>query len=249
MPPPAANRRVLISIHDVTPFHARRVDAIQRLLSDHGVARCALFVVPNWHGEWPLDGDQPFIGHLRARQDAGCEIFLHGLRHDEQGATRTATQQVRTFGRTAREAEFLSLDASEADARIGQGLAVLRNVGLEPVGFVPPAWFHGRGLSEVLARRGLRLTENAWHVWSLGDGARYRAPAVHWSARTRLRAAAGVVIERMRRPHDAFFDVVRLAIHPPDIEEPRVASSLRAALDHLLACRAPASYRELLEPV
>jgi predicted deacetylase len=240
--------RLLVSIHDVTPAHASRIGAIHRLLAKHGIENPALFVVPNWHGAWPLARDQTLVDDLRTRQGAGAEVFLHGLRHDEEGTTRTAAQHARAFGRTAREAEFLSLTESEADERIAKGLAMLGDVGLEPVGFVPPAWFHGQGLSEVLVRRNLRFTENSWNVWSVDGGQRHRAPAVHWSARTPFRGAAGVVIERVRRPFDALHGLVRLAIHPLDIEEPRVARSLEHALDYLLERRTPVTYCEVLEP-
>jgi predicted deacetylase len=38
-------------------------------------------VVPNFHGEWPLDDHPAFAERLRAWQDVGHEIYLHGFYH------------------------------------------------------------------------------------------------------------------------------------------------------------------------
>jgi hypothetical protein len=46
------------------------------------------------------------------------------------------------------------------------------------------------------------------------------------------------VLERPR-------DIVRVAIHPPDIDPPVVRESLERALDQLLQVRVPVRYREL----
>ena len=240
------NRALLVSVHDVTPAHAGRVAAVLALLEEFGVTRYAVLVVPNWHGEWPLGAHPDFTTMLRERQHAGAEVLLHGLRHDEAESRRTLLHHIRAWGRTAREAEFLTLDADEAARRVDRGLEILRTVGLDPAGFVPPAWFHGKGLGEVLATRGLEVTEDAFSVVRVADGQRFRAPAVQWSTRRRWRALAGVGIAAVRRPIDRPRLLLRLAIHPPDIESPPVARSLRAALDALLAQRQAISYREAI---
>jgi len=244
--PDPAERRLLVAIHDVSPAHAARVGAACDLLARYGVDRYALFVVPDWHGGWPLDRHPEFTARLRTLAADGAEIFLHGFRHDEVGLRRSIVQRVRAFGRTAGEAEFLNLDRDAAAGRIDEGLAVLEREGLTAVGFVPPAWFHGAALSDVLISRGLDLTEDAWTVWSVTRGRRWRAPAVRWSTRATYRALAGAAIARMRRPVDRMRRVVRLAIHPPDVDHPVVARSLERALHSLVDRRHPTSYRALL---
>ena len=219
---------------------------MHRLLDRYDVRRYALFVVPDWHGSWPLRQHRGFAADLRRRQGDGCEIFVHGYRHDEVGVGRSAWHHLRAIGRTAREAEFLSLSAAEAGERVERGRRVLREVGLEPVGFVPPAWFHGAGLSQVLADCGLAFTEDAWAVRSVASGRRVRASAVRWSTRARHRALAGVAIARLRRPADRWRPVIRLAIHPPDIEHPLVARSLERVLAELLAERSAVSYADVV---
>jgi predicted deacetylase len=98
----------------------------------------------------------------------------------------------------------------------------------------------------VLAERGLGVTEDPFSVVRLADRKRFRAPAVQWSTRTRWRALAGVGIAAVRRPIDRPRRLLRLAIHPGDIETPMVARSLRSALDALLAQRQAISYREAM---
>ena len=45
---------LLVSIHDVTPAHEKNVLKLWELCRRRGVTS-ALLVVPNWHGEWPLE--------------------------------------------------------------------------------------------------------------------------------------------------------------------------------------------------
>jgi predicted deacetylase len=240
-------RQLLISLHDITPVHEPRIVKALALLEEFGVADAALFVVPRWHGTADLPDHPDFVARIRARQDAGAEVFLHGLRHDEADTERTAMQHMRAFGRTDCEAEFLSLSAKAADERIGEGMDMFDSLGLRPVGFVPPAWFHGAGLEAVLRGRGFLASEDAWSVIRVADGRRTRAPAVQWSARTRYRALASVAIAAIRLPLEQGRSLLRLAIHPPDLEVSYVADSVRRALEYLLARRTTTTYTRVIE--
>ena len=100
---------LLVSIHDVTPALAGGVERLwARCAARNG--RPALLVVPDWHGEWPLERYPEFVAWLRARAAEGAEIVLHGERHDEVGLPRGLADELRAWGRTAGEGEFLTLD-------------------------------------------------------------------------------------------------------------------------------------------
>src|SRR3712207_5281558 len=130
---------LLVSIHDVTPAFASRVFQLWDLCSSQGVTP-ALLVVPNWHGAWPLEGYPDFVEWIRSRAASDAEVVLHGERHDEVGLPRSLTDAWRAWGNTDGEGEFLSLDAPAARQRLCRGLERLRQLGLEPTGFVAPAW-------------------------------------------------------------------------------------------------------------
>src|SRR6266508_4123064 len=99
-------RRLVVAVHDVTPAHTPRLEALYRLLQEFGVRRHALLVVPDWHGAWPLERSPEFAAELAERAADGAEIVLHGLRHDEMGQPRSLGHRLRTWGRTDREGEF-----------------------------------------------------------------------------------------------------------------------------------------------
>src|SRR5437762_5113092 len=244
MPRPAP--QLLVAVHDVTPAHARRLDVLYRLLDELGVQRYALLVVPDWHGSWPLGQHAAFTTQLRARAATGVEVVLHGRRHDEVGLPRSLAHRLRTFGRTDREGEFASLAPAEARARIDRGLATLRASGLEPIGFVPPAWLGGPDLERVVRDSGLAFTEDARGVVMLTNGRRLRAPATCWSTRRAWRAAGSVVVAALRLRLERRRPLVRLALHPPDADAPAVLASCRRTLAALLARRVAISYHELL---
>lgn len=247
--PDRSGSQLLVAIHDVTPAHERWLDALYRLLDEFDVRRYALLVVPDWHGAWPLGQFGAFTARLREQAAAGAEIVLHGWRHDEVGQARSLTHRARTFGRTDREGEFASLTPVAAATRIARGLDTLRAAGLEPLGFIPPAWLAGPDLPRVVSEAGLGFTEDSRGVVPLarGRGRRIRAPATCWSTRRAWRAAGSVVVAALRLRLERGRPLVRLALHPPDAGSPTVLASCRRTLGALLERREVSTYQELLD--
>ena len=235
--------KLLISIHDVTPALADGVRRLWDLCDRHDVCP-ALLVVPQWHGEWALEDHPRMVEWLRACAAAGAEIVLHGERHDEVGLPRGWRDQVRAWGRTNREGEFLTLGAAGASERIGRGLARLRALGLDPTGFVPPAWLARREGFAAVAGAGLHFTEDSTTI-RLSSGQRIASPVIRWSARTGFRARGSVAIADMRWRMQRREPIVRIAYHPPDLEHPATARSAAATLARWLAERPAARYADL----
>lgn len=241
----AAERRVLLAIHDVAPPFTEECLALWALCRAQGI-RPALLVVPEWHGCWPLADDRALVRWLRCCQDDGAELMLHGHRHDEVGSTRSLRGSLRAVGRTAREGEFLSLSYDAAQARIARRLEVLHGLALTPIGFVPPAWLMSSDTHRAAASCGLPISEDAEGVLSLATGGRVAAPAVRWSTRTRLRAALSPMVAQSRREWHGQCDVVRLALHPRDLHDAAVARSVRDAVRWRSTDRTPVSYRHTI---
>jgi predicted deacetylase len=241
-----ARRQVLVSVHDVTPAHTVRIQKIFSLFSDIGLTQYALLVVPNYHGAWPLDEHPGFAADLHRRQEAGMEIFLHGLRHDEEGLRRTIGQALVAAGRTNREAEFLALSPADAATRVDRGLEILHRCGLNPVGFVPPAWLFGRGTVQIIRERDLPITEGILAVTHMHWRRRLMAPALGWDTRKRWLVKACAALAALRCLVERSRGIVRLAVHPQDVDDPVAGPSLRKTLRRLLETREAVSYRTAL---
>ena len=215
---------LLVSIHDVTPAFEDGVRHLWDMCAARGLSP-ALLVVPDWHGEWPLERHPGFVRWLRERASGGAEIVLHGERHSA--------------------GEFRKLDRATARARIDRGLGSLRALGLEPAGFVPPAWL-ARDEGHAAARdAGLGFSEDQRSIRLFPAGRRLVSPAVRWSARTPARAWGSVLVARGRWLLQRRARYPRIALHPQDYAHPRIARDLPAALDRWLTRHSPISYGAL----
>jgi predicted deacetylase len=228
----------------VTPPLMTRVRALWQLCSARGVMP-GLLVVPDWHGCAPVEGDAAFGDWVRRRAAEGAEIFLHGERHDEAGLPRRWQDEIRAVGRTAREGEFLTLDYPAARDRIDRGLERLRLIGLDPVGFVPPAWL-ARPATHLAARdAGLSVSEDDARLFVHARGRTLDSPVLRWSGRTALRAHASALQERMRWLLQRRAPIMRIALHPSDLDHRAAAASIERAMTAWLADRSPTRYSNL----
>jgi uncharacterized protein len=236
--------KLLVAIHDVTPAHAAAVERLWHMCEKRRVLP-ALFVVPNWHGAWPLEDFRFFTDWTRARAAEGADIFLHGERHDEIGLPRHLSDEVRAIGRTDREGEFLTLNAGAASARIGRGVARLKRVGLSPMGFVAPAWLARRDCAPIVRDHGLRVSEDARAIYLHTRGTRLESPVVRWSARTEWRARVSPTVVSLASWRHRRHWLVRIALHPQDLAHESTLASIEATLDHWVSQRTPWAYAAL----
>jgi uncharacterized protein len=238
---------LLVSIHDVSPAQAEAVQRLWDLCMSYSVIP-ALLVVPNWHGQWPLEEHSDFVLWLHGRAEEGAEIALHGERHDETGLPRQNKDRWRAIGKTKGEAEFLTLDASAAGERIARGLQRLRQLGLEPTGFVAPAWLAKADTYRIAAEAGLTFSEDDESVRLLSLNRRIRSPVVRWSARTSARAWGSVAVARARWLLQRNTSCPRIAFHPGDLQHPAVSASLGPTLSRWVGRHAPGRYADLIRP-
>jgi predicted deacetylase len=185
-------------------------------------------VVPDWHGEWPLERHSGFVEWLRERASLGAEIVLHGERHSHH--------------------EFHALDRAGARDRIDRGLRSLRGLGLEPAGFVPPAWLAREEGHAAAGDAGLGFSEDDRSIRLFPCGRRVDSPAVRWSARTPLRAWGSVTVARARWLVQRRARHPRLAFHPQDYRHPRTARDLPRTLDRWLFHHPSVTYAALRGP-
>jgi predicted deacetylase len=238
------HRRLVVSIHDVTPALEAPVRALWQLCRAQGVTP-ALLLVPDWHGQWPIEYHPLFMDWVRARSREGAEIVLHGERHDEVGLPRAFRDSVHAIGRTAREGEFLTLNRHEARERIRRGTERLRDQQLTPVGFIPPAWLARETTHEVVREAGLAFSEDARTIRLHRSGRQLPAPALRWSGRSTARAWGSRAVASVRWRTWQREPLVRLALHPQDLAHPVTAASLRRELARWTQIRTVVRYDEL----
>jgi uncharacterized protein len=152
---------------------------------------------------------------------------------------------VRAWGRTGSAGEFLGLGREAARERIERGAALLRMLGLRPIGFVPPAWLAREEGHGAVADAGLGFSEDETGIRFYPGGRRLASAAVRWSTRGRLRPWGSVIVARGRWRFQREAPYPRLAFHPQDLDHPAVAAELGPTLDRWLTRHQPIAYEAL----
>ena len=157
-PPSGARRRggerrkIAVALHDIEPATFDRCAMIRDWLDDHGVDRVTLLVIParDLH---PLGERSPEMASwLAARRRGGDSIAQHGFQHVQlrRGAF---SGQALAHARSGRSAEFVGLDRNETRRAVDAGWRVLKLAGIEPDGFVAPAYAYTPALRQVLPEK------------------------------------------------------------------------------------------------
>jgi hypothetical protein len=151
-----------VALHDVEPATFERCARIRDWLDDHGVDRVTLLVIParDLH---PLGERSPEMSEwLAERRRRGDSIAQHGFQH-ERLRRADWTQRLRAPARGhGRTAEFVGLDGEETRRAVEAGWRVLKLAGVEPDGFVAPAYAYTRTLRTTLTTEGGLSVRYRW---------------------------------------------------------------------------------------
>lgn len=221
-------KRLLASIHDVSPRFEGQVDALADRLEGHlGGPRFAMLVVPDHWGGAPIAGNATFAARLRGWADRGIEMFVHGWSHRDDAA-HTGADAIRAKHMTAGEGEFLGLSRDEALERMKRGKALVEDItGRAVAGFIAPAWLYSDGARQALAEAGFALAEDHMRVWRPADGAVLaKGPVVTWASRSAPRIASSLAASWALRTLLQPARTVRIAVHPGDTGVPRLLDSI-----------------------
>ena len=233
--PDAVRRRLLVSIHDVTPATLVSVQAVFARLKSAGLIPATLLIVPD------TGWDESSLHDLRALLADGAEPAGHGWRHRAQ-CVRGLQHRLHSLLISRDVAEHLALDTAGAVALMQNCYAWFVEHGLPaPELYVPPAWAMGNVPRSTLDGLPFTQFETMTGVYDRRAG-RFRAlPLVGYETDTFLRASTTRASNAINRWLAGQRKPLRLSIHPRDFEL-RLASDLAAMLD---AGGEALSYREL----
>lgn len=181
-------REIAVALHDVEPATFAKAALIRDWLADQGIGRATLLVVPAPDLHPLQDRSEPLVAWLEERRRAGDSIAQHGLRDRGSGHARWSPR--RPLAVVPSDAEFAALDVDETRRAVESGWRILRLAGLEPTGFVAPAYAYTAALHATLPRR-FRWWAGADRVFR-SDSAPARVAAVATSPPLRPLAGSGI---------------------------------------------------------
>ncbi len=241
----ATGGSLVVSIHDVAPAMQTECEEMLHELKKAGVSTTSLLVIPDYHQTGRAMADAKFVDWLRAREEEGHEIVLHGYYHQrvrKQGENLRDRFITRLY--TQDEGEFFDLDYAEAFDRITRGREEFLAAKFAPVGFIAPAWLlndHGeRAARDCDFEYTTRLTE----VLDLRNGERQAARSLVYSTRTNWRRSASLAWNAMLVRAIEHRELVRLSLHPPDLGARPIWRQAMSLAQRLASVRQVTTYRD-----
>jgi predicted deacetylase len=234
---------IAVALHGIEPATFERCAVIRDWLDDHGVDRVTLLVIParDLH---PVGERSPeMVEWLCERRRTGDSIAQHGFQH-VRARSGSSARALLAHAHGQREGEFIGLDDEETRRAVHAGWRVLKLAGIEPDGFVAPAYAYTTALRQALSVRfswwaGLLRVHRtqpqletgplspAWSLAAAGPLTRMLSPSL---------VRAGSLLPT---------STLRLDLHPADLRYPRHMLALEWVLARSGSRRTAVTYREL----
>jgi predicted deacetylase len=232
-----AQKSLIVSLHDAHPGSHAQIAEQVAFLAERDVTRSSILVVPEFHHRGSLLQDKAFCDAVSGWQARGHELVLHGYFHDRRESPPEKLSTVfwtRLY--TNREAEFLDLPGDTARRRLEKGRALFESLGWRATGFVAPAWLMAEGLTNLLAGMGFAYTTRVGEIIPLRPGINRvkSSQSLCYSTRAGWRRFASGVWNKYLYGRLRETDLIRLSLHPRDLEFPlmrrQIDQILRASL-------------------
>jgi predicted deacetylase len=244
-PSSRSGHTIAVALHGIEPSTFERCALIRDWLDDHGVDRVTLLVIParDLH---PVGERSPeTVRWLSERRRLGDSIAQHGFQHVRPRGG--AAHPMLAHPRHLRGGEFVGLDDDETRRAVHAGWRVLKLAGIEPDGFVAPAYAYTTAL-----RHALSIKFRWWagllrvHTAAAQNGTARRQPlAPAW-----MLAAPGPFSRALSPPLVRAGSLLptrtlRLDLHPADLRHARHMLALEWVLRRTGSRRTAVTYEEL----
>jgi len=243
--PPVSERALVVSLHDVSPLTHQACERIIGELASMGVPRVSLLVIPDHHGRGHFLQASEFCLWLQACAGQGHEMVTHGYFHRRARREKEdLVQRMITRVYTADEGEFYDLDRTRAAELVSRANSELRQASLQPHGFIAPAWLLSGDAESALRQEGCEYTTRLKTVTDLQSDRTYDSQSLCWSVRAAWRRAVSrawnaALYQALRQA-----PLLRISIHPVDIEHPSIWNQIRRLIADALNSRRPMTYFE-----
>jgi uncharacterized protein len=230
-------KSLIVSLHDAHPGSQAQIAEQVAFLAAYGIKCSSILVVPHFHHGVSTMRDLSFCTSVSSWQTQGHEIVLHGYYHDRQDSPPESLSTLfwtRLY--TNREAEFLDLSLDAARLRLERGRALFEMCGWKGTGFVAPAWLMAEGLTNLLAEMNFSYTTRVGEIIPLRPGLNRlkSSQSLCYSTRAGWRRFASAFWNKYLYDKLRESDLVRLSLHPRDLEFPlmrrQIDQILRASL-------------------
>src|SRR5438876_166309 len=236
---------LVVSIHDVAPSSRALVDKTITTLGHRGVRICSLLVVPDYHHQGLFTKDREFVSWLRDLELDGHEVVIHGYFHERPRRPKESLRdKFLTRFYTQHEGEFYDLGYDEALRRIANARDEFRAHGLNPRGFVAPAWLLGDEAERAACDAQMEYTTRLRTVCDLRSGDVFPARTLVYSVENNWRRAVS------RTWNAAMFrflkakQLLRISIHPPDYFHPAIWRQILALITATNSVRTATTYQD-----
>lgn len=226
-------RKLLLSLHDFHPGSRKQIGEQLEFCLKRCPGRASILVIPEYHHGKGVESCPESLRALEKWQKEGHDLAVHGYFHDRRGLPQASWFWTRLY--TNQEAEFFRLDPGEAESRLDRALAIWRRQGWAARGFVAPGWLHESGTEAILRAKGFAYTCRLTGVIHLADGRQEHAWAGAYSLRSAWRRTAAKFWQPLWKMVWAGRNLVRLSLHPADLETGFVRDQVGGLLEELSA--------------
>ena len=245
------DRSLVVSLHDVSPLTRPVFEPMLAELRELGVGRCSLLVIPDHHHRGHMLADAGFCRWLEGSARQGHEIVAHGYYH-QRAARPAETWRQRWMTRvyTKGEGEFYDLSKGEAAELLARAQADFAKLDAPPpVGFIAPAWLLSDGAREAVREAGFRYTTFLTGVedFRAAGGGFIPARSLVYSPRNRWRRVCSLGWNAGLAHWLADAPLLRLGLHPPDLQHANLWRQVRRIARDAAAKRAITTYRDFVE--
>lgn len=241
--PAHARRALVVSLHDVSPHTHTLCERIVGELEALGVRAVSLLVIPDHHHRMHFLEDAVFCEWLREQPAHGHEAVIHGYFHQRarrDGETPMAKAMTRIY--TADEGEFYDIDRATALDLVSKGRGEFRSIGLDPRGFIAPAWLLGAEAVAALRELRIEYTTLLGSVLDFKRDATHQSQSLVWSVRSACRRGVSRLWNARLFRKLATNPLLRISIHPVDIEHPAIWRQIRTLVTRALVDRESLTY-------